>query len=126
MIMAGGFTTNFIWCFLLNLRNKSMRDYITGSPRKLIPNYFFASLAGMIWYGQFFFYGMGTTKMGQYDFSSWSIHMAFIIIFSNMWGIYFKEWKRASRMTWAVVLTGIMILVISTVIIGWGNYLASD
>lgn len=26
--------------------------------------------------------GMGTTRMGDYDFASWSIHMAFIIVFS--------------------------------------------
>ena len=26
--------------------------------------------AGLTWYFQFFFYGMGTTQMGKYDFSS--------------------------------------------------------
>ena len=56
----------------------------------------FSALAGIIWYGQFFFYGMGTTKMGRFDFSSWSIHMAFIIVFSNLWGIAFHEWRLES------------------------------
>jgi len=126
LIMAGGFTTNCIWCLILNLRNKSIRDYITGSSRLLIPNYLLSALAGIIWYGQFFFYGMGTTKMGKYDFSSWSIHMAFIIVFSNLWGIYFKEWKRVSRRTWGIILAGLTVLILSTVIIGWGNFLAAQ
>ncbi|MCJ7679501.1 MAG: rhamnose/proton symporter RhaT, partial [Candidatus Aminicenantes bacterium] len=125
LIMAGGFTTNCIWCLILNLRNKSIRDYVTGTGRLLVSNYLFSALAGVIWYGQFFFYGMGTTKMGGYDFSSWSIHMAFIIVFSNLWGIYFKEWKGVSRRTWTIVLAGLAVLIFSTVIIGWGNFLAS-
>jgi L-rhamnose-H+ transport protein len=125
LIMAGGFTTNCIWCLALNMRNRSIRDYISGSSRLLIPNYLLSALAGVIWYGQFFFYGMGTTKMGKYDFSSWSIHMAFIIVFSNLWGIYFKEWKHVSRRTWVVILAGLTVLILSTVIIGWGNFLAA-
>jgi len=123
--MAGGFTTNFIWCTILHFRNRSGKDYITGGARLLLPNYFFAGLAGIIWYGQFFFYGMGTTQMGAYDFSSWTIHMAFIIVFSNLWGIRFKEWKGVSRSTMGTVWTGISILVFSTMVIGLGNYLAS-
>jgi L-rhamnose-H+ transport protein len=125
LILAGGFTTNLIWCLALNLRRKSIRDYITGSSRMLVSNYLLSALAGIIWYGQFFFYGMGTTKMGKFGFSSWSIHMAFIIVFSNLWGIYFKEWKRVSRRTWVFVLAGLTVLILSTMIIGWGNFLAA-
>ncbi|OHB68142.1 MAG: hypothetical protein A2V70_12010 [Planctomycetes bacterium RBG_13_63_9] len=123
--MAGGFTTNSIWCLVLNIRNRSIRDYVSGSPAQLAPNYCLASLAGVIWYLQFFFYGMGTTKLGeQYGFSSWTIHMAFIIVFSNLWGVYFKEWKRVGKLTLTLVWTGIVVLILSTVVIGWGNYLA--
>ena len=53
-------------------------------------------MAGVIWYFQFFFYSMGTTKMGKYDFSSWTLHMASIIIFATLWGIFLKEWKGTS------------------------------
>ncbi|MCC6731054.1 MAG: L-rhamnose/proton symporter RhaT [Chthonomonadales bacterium] len=124
-IMAGGFTTNVAWCLALNVRNRTLRDYVTGSPALLARNYLFAGLAGVIWYLQFFFYGMGTTQMGRYDFSSWTIHMAFIIVFSNLWGIGFHEWRGVRRVTMAVVWAGIAVLILSTVIIGAGNYLAS-
>ena len=79
----------------------------------------------MIWFGQFFFYGMGTTKLGEkYGFSSWSIHMAFIIVFSNLWGIAFHEWRGTSRKTKTLVWAGILTLSVSAVVIGSGNYLA--
>lgn len=123
-ILAGGFTTNFIWCFKLNLRNRTGGDYISGHGASIFLNYLFAALAGTTWYLQFMFYGMGTTKMGRYNFSSWIIHMAFIIVFSNLWGLFFKEWKGTSRRTHSTVFAGILVLVASIVVIGVGNYLA--
>ena len=124
LIMAGGFTTNFIWCLILNIRNRSGADYITGTPGLLAINYLFSMLAGAIWFMQFFFFGMGKTKMGKYDFSSWTIHMAFIIVFSSLWGLYFHEWRGVRRQTKLAVWTGIAVLILSTVVIGVGNYLA--
>jgi L-rhamnose-H+ transport protein len=78
------------------------------------------------WYLQFMFYGMGTSNMGRYDFSSWTIHMAFIIVFSNLWGLYFREWKGSSRRTVVIVVLGIGVVLLSTLIIGAGNYLAEQ
>jgi L-rhamnose-H+ transport protein len=123
-ILAGGFTTNFIWCVFLNLKNRSGRDYLDASNKSLAGNYIFSALAGTTWYLQFMFYGMGTTRMGKYDYSSWTIHMAFIIVFSNIWGIIFHEWKDSSRRTHQIVFAGIIVLLLSTFVVGYGNYLA--
>jgi L-rhamnose-H+ transport protein len=118
VILMGGLTTNAIWCLRLNRRNKTFSDYRAG-PRL---NYVLCALGGVIWYHQFFFYGMGMTKMGQkYGFSSWSLHMAFIIVFSNLWGLYFKEWRGTSRGTRAMVWIGLAVLILSTMIIGYGT-----
>ena len=146
MIVAlfGGFTTNFIWCAALSVKNRSGRDYVrvkpagpdlaagtesgTGAVAKtpsLLVNYIFSALAGTTWYFQFFFYGMGTTQMGKYDFSSWTIHMAFIITFSSLWGIYFREWKGTGTPTRRLVVAGIVVLILSTVVVGAGNYVAT-
>ncbi|MHC4664397.1 MAG: L-rhamnose/proton symporter RhaT [Planctomycetota bacterium] len=124
-ILAGGFTTNFIWCVFLNARNRTSKDYVTAGGASLVSNYIFSALAGVTWYLQFMFYGMGTTKMGKYDFSSWTIHMAFIIVFSNIWGLIFREWKGSSRRTHQIIFLGIVVLTGSTVVVGLGNYLAS-
>ena len=93
------------------------------APRALLANYLFAAMAGVIWYFQFFFYSMGQTKMGKYDFSSWTLHMASIIIFATLWGLALKEWKGTSRRTQALVGLGLFLLVASTVVVGYGNYL---
>lgn len=125
VVFAGGFTTNFIWCVVLSARNHSARDYLRSAGTPLLSNYAFSAIAGVTWYLQFMFYGMGTTKMGKYDFSSWTIHMAFIIVFSNIWGLLFREWKGSSRRTLALVVAGLFVLIVSTCFVGYGNYLAS-
>ncbi len=124
VILAGGFTTNFLWCIFLNVKNGTAGDYLNIETPLLI-NYIFSALAGVTWYCQFMFYGMGTTRMGRYDFSSWTIHMAFIIIFSNIWGLIFREWKGSSRLTHRLIFAGIAILICSTLVVGLGNYLAT-
>jgi L-rhamnose-H+ transport protein len=93
------------------------------TPRTLFNNYILASLAGVIWYFQFFFYSMGQTLMGKYDFSSWTLHMASIIIFATLWGIVLKEWRDTSRRTKLLVTCGLFLLIASTVVVGYGNYL---
>jgi L-rhamnose-H+ transport protein len=124
LALGGGFTTNFVYTVIFSIRNKSFGDYSMRPKTTLFRNYFMALLSGLMWYGQFFFYGMGTTKMGHFDFASWSIHMASIIIFSNLWGLWLKEWNLVSRKTIAWLLTGILMLVVSVILIGIGNYMA--
>ncbi len=126
VVLAGGFTTNAIWCLYLNVVNGSWKDYFQAEGGSLPMNYLFCAAAGVTWYLQFFFYGMGTTKMGEYDFSSWTIHMAFIIIFSNLWGLLFKEWKGASRNTLLWIYSGLLVLLLSTVVVGVGSYVKSS
>jgi L-rhamnose-H+ transport protein len=151
VVLWGGFVTNLIWSAILIIRNKSGRQFlgepgdnpmgttaVTGdtlvdfdmrtltqriSADVLIRNYLLAALAGVIWYFQFFFYSMGQTKMGKYDFASWTLHMASIIIFANLWGIALKEWKDTSLRTRVLVGCGLALLIGSTVVVGYGSYL---
>src|SRR5258708_12463891 len=82
----------------------------------MLPNYFFSALAGTTWYFQFFFYTMGETQMGRFKFSSWTLHMASIIIFSTLWGIPLKESKCASPRTNFLVALSLLVLVDSPTI----------
>jgi L-rhamnose-H+ transport protein len=164
VVLAGGFTTNFIWCVILNVRNRTGHQYfnsevqakvpqrteetiieaVTDAPGEemavavavaqdqdtavkapMLPNYLFSALAGTTWYMQFFFYTMGETQMGRYKFSSWTLHMASIIIFSTLWGIALKEWKGAGGRTRLLVGMSLLVLVASTIIVGYGNYAGS-
>ncbi len=158
VLLLGGFTTNFIWCVLLNLKNGTGYQYLashvkpehahhggTGSEHApvpeaaansgpvdlkipVVPNYLFSALAGTTWYFQFFFYTMGAVQMGKYDFASWTLHMASIIIFATMWGWIFHEWKGASRKAHLLIGAGVATLILSTIVIGagagWTNLMA--
>jgi len=125
IILAGGFTTNAIWCLTLNIKNRSAGDYLGrgGGPTKI--NYLLAAVAGVTWYLQFMFYGMGTTKMGAYDFSSWTLHMAFIIVFSNLWAIRLGEWREVHHLTRKLLIAGIAVVFLSTLVVGVSNYMGS-
>jgi L-rhamnose-H+ transport protein len=162
VVLLGGFTTNLIWCVLLNIKNRTSYQYFAsrlrsegrerktedsrelvtaregrGSRRLLaqepvtevvqeIPrlrNYVLSGLAGTIWYFQFFFYTMGETRMGDFRFASWTLHMASIIIFSTMWGWIFHEWKGSGKKAHGLIAAGIAILILSTIVIGYGTLL---
>jgi L-rhamnose-H+ transport protein len=162
VVLFGGFTTNFIWCVILNLRNRTGYQYFSsqirgGGPSRsnepilenvidapaeemaelgkrnafglskapMLSNYFYSALAGTTWYFQFFFYTMGETQMGRYKFSSWTLHMASIMIFSTLWGIALKEWNGAGPRTKWLVALSLFVLVSSTVVVGYGNYLGA-
>ena len=143
VVLWGGFATNFLWSLFLIVKNRSLAQF-AGAPginpmgtteaddenmsrrlsrQTLVKNYILAALAGVIWYFQFFFYSMGQTKMGKYDFSSWTLHMASIILFATLWGMALKEWKGTSRRTKGLVALGLFLLVSSTIVVGCGNYL---
>jgi len=79
-------------------------------------------LAGTTWFLQFFFYGMGESKLGNGP-SSWILHMAFIILVANMWGLVLKEWKDVSKKTNATIIAGIIVIIISVMVVGYGNNL---
>jgi len=119
VILWGGLTTNFIWCMILNARNKTFGDY-TNKQTPLFRNYLFCALAGTTWFLQFFFYGMGESRLGN-GASSWILHMAFIILIANTWGLFLKEWKGVSRKAVTALVAGIITMIISVLIVGYGN-----
>jgi L-rhamnose-H+ transport protein len=94
-------------------------------PVPMLVNYLLCGLAGTTWYFQFFFYTMGETQMGKYGFSSWTLHMASIIIFSTLWGLGFKEWRGAGAPAMWFLTLALFLLVGSTVVVGYGNFLAA-
>lgn len=121
LVMGGGFICNVVWCVILSIRNKTYVNFIRGNAKQQQFNYSMAILGGIMWYTGFFFYGIGTTFMGIYDYSSWSIHMAFVIFFSNLSGVVAKEWIGVRPATVRTVYAGLVILALSTLIIGYGN-----
>jgi L-rhamnose-H+ transport protein len=121
VLLWGGLTTNFIWCMYLNFKNKTFSDY-TNSETPIGSNILFSGLAGTMWFLQFFFYGMGESKLGN-GASSWILHMATIILTANIWGLYLKEWTSVSKKTFNTFILGIVLMMLSIFLVGIGNSL---
>jgi L-rhamnose-H+ transport protein len=121
--LLGGITVNLIYCLFMNQRNKTFSDYRSVKLAGVLTgNYLFSSLVGALWYLQFVFYGMAAFYMGTYSFTNWSVHMSFMVVASNLWGYYFKEWKGASARTVRWNNIGILVLVIAGIIMGVASY----
>jgi L-rhamnose-H+ transport protein len=117
-ILFGGFLTNLVYCGYLNIKNKTYRDYISSSRSVLLNNIAFTFLAGFLWFLQFHFFGMGSSKLPQgMAVFGWSILMALNIAISNIWGIILKEWKGVKNKTIIVLIIGIAVLILSTFIV---------
>jgi L-rhamnose-H+ transport protein len=123
-MMGGGFITNAGLCIFMNVKNKSIGNYVNSGNASLGINYLFCAITGITGFMEFMFYGMGTTKMGENDFVSFSIHLAFVIVFSTMWGLITHEWKGCSRRTAKLIIAGMLLLLLSTIVMGYANYLA--
>ena len=119
VILWGGLVTNFIWTTILSLKNKSYKDF-TNKQTPISKNIMFSALAGTIWFLQFFFYGMGESKLGN-GASSWILHMSTIILTANLWGVYRKEWKGVAKKTKWTIASGIAVIIFSVVLVGIGN-----
>jgi L-rhamnose-H+ transport protein len=120
-ILLGGFITNCVYCVYLNIKNKTGKDYFSVDAGTFLNNIFFTFLAGLLWFLQFHFFGMGKSMLpeGMVVFS-WSILMALNISFSNIWGIILKEWKGVGVKTMIVLIIGIIVLILSTFVVNLG------
>lgn len=122
LVTAGGFLTNAIYCLYQNVKNKTLSDYTSVSGKVFVNNILFCALAGGLWYSQFFGLGVGKSFFEEGSVImvfSWSILMSLNVTFSNVWGIILKEWKGVSKTTWAVLITGLVILIFSTFVINF-------
>ena len=117
-ILWGGFVTNALYCFFLNIKKGTYRDYFQSGGKVFLNNLVFTFLAGFLWFLQFHFLGMGQSKLPpELSVFGWSILMALNISFSNIWGIILKEWKGANMATMVVLVVGIIVLVASTFVV---------
>jgi L-rhamnose-H+ transport protein len=122
---SGCFIVNLIWFVVLGIKEGTLKEF-TGAggvpSSQRVKNMFWSAMAGMLWCGQFFFYGLGHVRMGKFQFISWVLHMSMLIFFSYVVGVVMKEWKEVSRKTYTILILALLILFLSSVIISFGSY----
>jgi len=117
-LMCGGFVTNFLYTMYLTWKNKSFKEYVSLPRNVLLSNIALSALGGALWFLQYFFLGVGQSKLpGPMLAFGWSILMASSILFSNVWGILLHEWKGTGRRTITLLLVGLTLLVLSCFVI---------
>ena len=126
---AGAFLSTFIYCVYLHLKQKTFTEYVKTEKHEsssgLSLNYIMASITGLLWYGQFFFYGLGHNRMGTYKFSSWAIHMIMLVLFSSVVGLVFREWIGVKSKTKWMLAIAITVLILAVLVLTYGNYLGT-
>lgn len=121
---AGCFLVNLVWFIVVGIRQRTLKEFtlksgITGG--ELTKNMLWSAFAGSLWFLQFFFYGLGHVKMGNFQFASWVLHMSMLIFFSYIVGVIMKEWKNVKKGTYITLIVALLILVISFVITAYGS-----
>ena len=126
---GGAWVTNVVWGLAMARRNRTAGEFIRLSGRhdgSLGLYYSMAFLSGLLWYTQFFFYGMGHANLGEtYGFTSWALHMAMLILASNLVGRVLREWEGAAALPRKVVHAGMGIIILAVLVITYGNYLGA-
>lgn len=124
---SGAFLATSIYCVYLHMKNKTFKEYRVLAGKNgvyAMPlNFIMAIITGILWYGQFFFYGLGHVRMGEFKFSSWAIHMIMLVLFSSMAGLVMKEWSSCRPVTRFVLLVALLTLIAAVLMLSYGNYL---
>jgi len=125
---TGAFLSTAVYCLWLHRKHRTLGEIVdlpAGPEKASLPlNWVMAVLTGCLWYGQFFFYNLGHVRMGDYQFTSWAIHMIMLILFSIVVGVLLREWRGAQPPTKYTVSVAFIILVGAVLALTYGNHLA--
>ena len=122
VVLLGGFVVNAAWCLTQNAKNRTFGDYSKGGSL-VVPNIFFAGLAGVIWAMQFVCQKVGEPAMGDMAYIGFAIVMGSSIFFSSLVGILLGEWRGVGTKTKTLLGLGIVTLLVSFCVISYGNKL---
>ena len=125
--MGGAFVTTTVYCLYLAVSRNTLSELVTAPAQarlSLVLNYLLAAVGGLLWYLQFFFYGLGHVRMGNYDYTSWAIHMVLLIFFSNLVAVSVGEWKPCRPRTVWTIRLALAVLIAGVLVISYGNHLA--
>lgn len=125
VLLVGGLLTNLVYCVYLAVKNKSYTDF-SNRNTALKTNYVFALLAGVLWFAQFVFKGIGTTYLpASMNFIAWTVLFSSVIVFSNLIGLTIGEWKGVRLRTRLILMAGLVCLIFSVALVGFASKVVS-
>ncbi|MCT4591388.1 MAG: hypothetical protein N4A71_26445 [Carboxylicivirga sp.] len=119
ILLSGTLVTTILWCGYQGFKNNSLKEYVKVEKRSiLITNYLWCTLAGGLWFIQFFLYGMGKSQMGRLSFIAWGVLMALTIAFATVWGLIRKEWKGVTTKIYLLLAISLLVIILASFLIG--------
>ena len=77
---------------------------------------------GLLWIAGFVCYAPGARQLGSLGTSvGWAIMMSSMVITANLWGLLTGEWKGANRKAYALLTSGVVILIVAIAMVGYAN-----
>jgi len=120
--LAGGFVVTLLYCVYLLKTNKSFGQFTAPGSGVF---YLLTALMGIMWFGGVAIYGMAVSKLGVLGASiGWPIIQGMAVGSSNFWGIVTGEWKESGGKPLRYMLSGLGLLFIGIILIGWAATLS--
>ena len=119
VVLWGGFAVQAAWVMQQHVKNRTFGDYFRKGAAP--GNWIFASLAGVIWVGQFVCQKAGEPLMGDLGYISFAIVMASTILFSTAIGVFCGEWRGTGQKTRLSLALGTIVLLVSFSVISLGS-----
>jgi len=115
-----GCIVNLIFCFYKLTVNKTWGKFMEGP---VLKNWFLGALMGLLWFGGNILYGIGGTLVPGSTGAviGWPIFMVGMVLCANVTGVMYGEWKGTSKKTMQLLVTGLVLLLIATIVIALGK-----
>jgi L-rhamnose-H+ transport protein len=84
-----------------------------------------ALATGLMWYLQFFLYGLGHVRMGKFKFAGWVIHWVILILLSCGFGVAMGAWRAGRPATNLLLLAAFALLRGAASFFRHGDFLAA-
>jgi L-rhamnose-H+ transport protein len=118
--MLGGMIPTLVFPLILCLKNNTWSNF-TLSPGTDIP---LSVLMGVMFMGSTALYGLGAVRLGVLGTSvGWGIMQIMQIVVGNIAGFLTGEWKIAGREAVTIMFWGLVVLILASCFMAYGNYL---
>ncbi|MEX2170244.1 MAG: L-rhamnose/proton symporter RhaT [Pirellulales bacterium] len=124
LALLGSFVVNVVYCTRLLTRNATWARFREPGTASY---WFMAGAMAFIWMFSITLYGRGASMMGPLGGSAgWALFYCSIIISSTFWGIVSGEWRQGRGRPLRTLFSGLFILMVAIVILGYGNMLPTS
>ena len=123
IIMGGGAIVNLSYCFvrLAALQRLSLRADMAQPGPMVARNAALASMGGIMWYLQFFFYAWGAANIpATMSYVNWMLHMSIYVLCGGIVGLALGEWTGVKGKLVALLWAGIVVIIIAANLVGLG------